>query len=402
MTATKPLVAMPAGVQPGDVTGLPEVSIVLPCLNEARTLAGCIAQASRATAAMGIASEIIVADNGSTDGSPEIAITGGARVVSITQTGYGAAVMGGVDAACGQWIVMGDADGSYDFSHIPRFIEKLRSGYELVMGNRFLGGIQPDAMPALHRYFGNPLLSGIARAFFRSPCRDFHCGLRGFSREAIRRLEMQTTGMEFASEMVVKATLYGLRIAEVPTTLAPDRRGRPPHLRRWRDGWRHLRFLLAYSPRWLFLYPGLALVAVGLVLAAWLISGPRKIGGVTFDVHTLLYACLTVLVGAQALLFAVLSKAFSITAGLIPGTPALKRLFGKITLETGIAVGGACLALGIGLMIAVLVMWVRVDFGDLQARHTLRLAIPGATATALGLQVIMASFLLSLMGMARR
>ena len=271
---------------------------------------------------MGFEGEVIVADNGSTDGSRELARAAGARVVPVEAKGYGSALMGGILAARGKYVVMGDADDSYDFSHVPRFLEKLRAGYDLVMGNRFLGGIQPGAMPALHRYLGNPVLSGIGRLFFHSPCGDFHCGLRGFSKEAIERLDLRTTGMEFASEMVVKATLHGLRIGEVPTTLSPDGRSRPPHLRSWRDGWRHLRFLLLYSPRWLFFYPGLThCCSTGLTIILWLLPGPRRVGPVVLDVHTMLGGAALVLIGFQSVAFAVLAKVFAVNSGLMPWTP---------------------------------------------------------------------------------
>src|SRR5882762_10355162 len=269
-----------------------ELSIVIPCLNEAETLATCIKKAQQSLREHNVEAEIIVADNGSTDGSQEIARALGASVVDISAKGYGNALMGGIATAHGKYIIMGDADDSYDFSALGPFIEQLRAGFDLVMGNRFIGGIKPGAMPPLHRYLGNPLLTFIGRLFFRSPIRDFHCGLRGFSKEAFLKLDLQTTGMEFASEMVVKATLQHLRLTEVATTLSPDGRSRPPHLRSWRDGWRHLRFLLLYSPRWLFLYPGLAALVVGLLGTLWLLPEARTVGGITLDVHTLLYAAL--------------------------------------------------------------------------------------------------------------
>src|ERR1051326_9078758 len=258
-----------------------ELSVVMPCLNEAETLPTCIRKAKKALHQLGIRGEIIIADNGSSDGSPEIAASLDARVIHVAEKGYGSALMGGIKAARGKYIIMGDADDSYDFTNLRPFVEKLRAGYDLVMGNRFKGGIAPNAMPPLHRYLGNPVLTGIGRIFFRSPCGDFHCGLRGFNRAAIQRLDLRTRGMEFASETVVKASLHGLRITEVPTTLSVDGRNRPPHLRSWRDGWRHLRFLLLYSPRWLFLYPGLLLMIVGAVASGWLLVGPRVVDGIT-------------------------------------------------------------------------------------------------------------------------
>ncbi|HUJ71047.1 MAG TPA: glycosyltransferase family 2 protein, partial [Verrucomicrobiae bacterium] len=288
-----------------------ELSIVMPCLNEAETLATCIQKAQQWLAANHVEGEVVVADNGSTDGSREIAARLGAHVEPIATRGYGSALQGGIQAAKGRFIIMGDADDSYDFGNLQPFLDKLREGYELVMGNRFLGGIEPGAMPPLHRYLGNPVLTGIGRLFFRSPCRDFHCGLRGFNREAILKLDLRTTGMEFASEMVVKATLNKLKVTEVPTTLSPDGRSRPPHLRSWRDGWRHLRFLLLYSPRWLFLYPGFGVMLVGLLGGLWLLRGPLTVGNVGFDVQTLLYCAAAVIIGFQAVVFAVFTKIFA-------------------------------------------------------------------------------------------
>src|ERR1044072_1117161 len=276
-----------------------ELSVVMPCLNEAETLPTCIKKAKNALKQLGIHGEIVIADNGSSDGSPEIAANLDARVIHVAEKGYGSALRGGIKAARGKYIIMGDADDSYDFTNLRPFLDKLRAGYELVMGNRFAGGIEPSAMPTLHRYLGNPVLTGIGRLFFRSPCGDFHCGLRGFSKEAIESLDLRTSGMEFASEQVVKASLRKLRIAEVPTTLLLHGFSRPPHLRSWRDGWRHLRFLLLYSPRWLFLYLGLLLMLRGGFTGGWLLVGPRVVDGITFDVHPLLYAALAIIVGYQ-------------------------------------------------------------------------------------------------------
>ncbi len=359
-------------------------------------------QGPRALRENRIRGEVVVADNGSTDGSREIAAQHGARVVEVSQKGYGSALMGGIAAARGTYVIMGDADDSYDFSHLPRFLEKLRQGCDLVMGNRFQGKIFPGAMPPLHRYLGNPVLSGIGRLFFRSPCRDFHCGLRGFNKEAIVRLDLRTTGMEFASEMVVKATIYGLRIAEAPTTLSPDGRSHPPHLRSWRDGWRHLRFLLLYSPRWLFLYPGLAAMLTGLAVMVWVLPAPRRVGRVVLDVHTLLYAATAVLVGFQAVCFAVLGKVFAVTAGLMPWPPKFRKLFDWITLETGLAVGFLLIVGGLAGLAGTFWMWGERGFGPLDPRQTLRWAIPAVTATALGFQVVLASFFLSMLGLARK
>jgi hypothetical protein len=297
---------------------------------------------------------------------------------------------------------MGDADDSYDFSNLTPFVEKLREGYDLVMGNRFKGGIRPGAMPPLHRYLGNPVLTGLGRLFFRSPCSDFHCGLRGFRRDAALRMDLRTTGMEFASEMVVKATLLGMRIAEVPTTLAPDGRSRPPHLRSFRDGWRHLRFLLLYSPRWLFLYPGALLMLAGAALGVWILPGSRSVGGVSFDVNTLMYASAAVAVGFQSILFAVFTKVFATTAGLLPEDPRINRLFQVITLEVGLAVGSVLLALGIGGSIYALSDWSARSFGPLDPTQTLRVIVPATLSLTLGSQIVLSSFFLSVLGMGRR
>lgn len=325
-----------------------ELSVVMPCLNESRTLGACIQKAQKAIKELGIRGEIIVADNGSTDGSQAIADGLGARVVPVEARGYGNALRGGIAAARGRYVIMGDSDGQhgYDAPEIEAFLVKLREGNDLVMGNRFQGRIHAGAMPPLHRFLGNPVLSGVGRLFFRSPCRDFHCGLRGFRKESIEHLNLRTTGMEFASEMVVKATLFGLRIAEIPTTLFPDGRDAPPHLRTWQDGWRHLRFLLLYSPRWLFLYPGFALILFGLALGAWLLPGPHTVDGVTFGNGTLLFAAMAILVGVQSVSFAVYSKIFAISEGLLPEDPRLTRLFRYLNLEVGLVVGAILVAVG--------------------------------------------------------
>jgi len=379
-----------------------ELSVVMPCLNEAETVATCVAKAVAFFARHGVAGEVVVADNGSTDGSQQLAERAGARVVHAPTRGYGGALLAGIDAARGRFVVMGDADDSYDFGALEPFLARLRAGDELVMGNRFKGGIRAGAMPPLHRFLGNPVLTGIGRLLFASPVGDFHCGLRGFDRDAIRRLALQTTGMEFASEMVVKATLSGLRISEVPTVLSPDGRTRPPHLRSWRDGWRHLRFMLLFSPRWLFLYPGLALMALGLVVGAWLLPGPRRIGSVTFDVHTLLYAGLAVLIGFQAILFAIFSKVFVMTEGLLPVDPRFGRLPRWLSLETGLVGGGVLVLAGLAGSIAQVLGWGRESFGPLEPTRVLRSVIPAVIALALGAQLVLASFFLSLLELKRR
>jgi hypothetical protein len=374
----------------------------MPCLNEAETLETCIRKAQRALDEAQITGEVIVADNGSTDGSVEIAERLGARVARISSKGYGNALIGGIAAAAGKFIIMGDADDSYDFGDIPKFVTELRAGAQLVMGNRFRGGIQPGAMPPLHQYFGNPALTRIGRLFFGSPVHDFYCGMRGFRKDAYQSLGLRTTGMEFATEMVVKATLLKQTIAEVPTTLSPDGRSRPPHLRTWRDGWRTLRFFLLYSPRWLFLYPGLALMCVGAALGLWLLPAPRTIGSVTFDVHTLLYCAAMVLLGFQAVAFAVFTKLFAITEGLLPPDPALDRVFRYINLEVGLAVGSLLILAGMATSVFAVRMWGAHHFGQLDYPHTMRIVIPGALLLIVGVQTIFSSFFLSVLGLRRR
>lgn len=379
-----------------------ELSVVMPCLDEAQTLATCIEKARGAMRTHGIAGEIIVADNGSGDGSQEIALRQGARLVSVEARGYGAALMGGIRAARGRFVIMADADDSYDFTDLMPFLSKLREGDDLVMGNRFLGGIRPGAMPPLHRYLGNPVLTAIGRLFFGSPSGDFHCGMRGFRRDAVLAMDLQTTGMEFASEMVVKATILGLRVSEVPTTLSPDGRSRPPHLRSWRDGWRHLRFLMLFSPRWLFLYPGALLMFAGLAAGAWILPGMRTVGGVAFDVHTLTYAAAAVLIGFQSIAFAVFSKVFAINEGLLPEDSRFTKLFRTITLEVGLLVGAAFIAAGLGGSLWALSDWGSASFGELQPTQMLRIIIPATLALALGCQVVLTSFFLSVLGLGRR
>jgi len=354
-----------------------ELSVVMPCLNEAATVGACVKKAVDALKQHGIRGEVIVADNGSTDGSQQLAKDFGARVVHVEQRGYGSALQAGIAAARGQFVLMGDADDTYDFSQLGEFVAKLRQGYDLVMGNRFRGAILPGAMPPLHRYLGNPVLTGLGRLFFKSPVGDFHCGLRGFRKEAIERLGLRTLGMEFASEMVVKATAFGLRVTEIPTTLSPDRRERAPHLRTWRDGWRHLRFLLLYSPRWLFLYPGIALMALGLALSAWLLPGPRRVGAIVFDVHTLLFGAMAILIGFQSILFATFTKIFAISEGLLPQDSRLTRVFRYVTLEVGLAVGVLLILAGTGAWVLGLESWRLRNFGPLDLERTLRIVIPG-------------------------
>lgn len=406
----KPLTTTSTGNSPSGETAIPgsshvelfELSVVMPCLNESRTLGVCIEKALACMQKLGVHGEVVVADNGSTDGSQAIAEALGARIVPVCERGYGSALRAGIAAARGKYVVMGDADDSYDFTQLGDFLAKLNEGYDLAMGNRFQGGILPGAMPILHRFLGNPVLSWLGRLFFKCPVGDFQCGLRGFRKEAIDRLELQTTGMEFSTEMVVKATLFDLRIVEVPTTLSPDGRGRPPHLRTWRDGWRYLRFLLLYSPRWLFLYPGTALLLLGVALNVWLLPGPRTVGGVTFDYHTLLFGAMAVLIGFQSVNFAAFSKIFAITEGLLPEDPRLNRLFRYITLESGLILGTLLILAGGCLWVFGLSFWRSHHFGPLDPERTLRIVIPGFIALTLGIEIVLSSFFISLLGMGRR
>jgi glycosyltransferase involved in cell wall biosynthesis len=378
-----------------------ELSVVMPCLNERETVGVCVRKAMSALRDAGIPGEVIVADNGSTDGSVELAQAEGARVVNIEQKGYGSALKGGILAAGGKYVLMADSDDSYDFSHAPRFVQQLRTGSDLVMGNRFQGGIKDKAMPFLHRYLGNPVLSGIGRLFFGSPCGDFHCGMRGFRRDSFLQMDIRSTGMEFASEMVVKATLMRMKVSEVPTTLNPDGRNRPPHLRTWRDGWRHLRFLLMYSPRWLFLYPGVVLMLLGLTGCVLLLPGQRVFHGIGFDVHTLLYAFVSVQLGFELIAFATFTKVFAITEGLLPEDPRLNRVFRWVTLETGLVFGGLLTFLGIAGSVFAVSGWARGSFGALDAEHVLRIVMPSVFALTMGVQITFSSFFLSILGLRR-
>ena len=374
-----------------------ELSIVMPCLNEAATVGSCVAKARAFLVRHAVAGEVIVADNGSSDGSQAIARAHGARVVAIAERGYGSALMGGIAAARGTYVIMGDSDDSYDFAALDAFLARLRAGCDLVMGNRFSGGIAPGAMPALHRYLGNPVLSALGRLFFGSPCRDFHCGLRGFRREAVIGLDLQAPGMEFASEMVVKATIRGLAIAEVPTTLSPDGRGRPSHLHSWRDGWRHLRFLLLFSPRWLFFYPGCLLFLLGLAGMAWLLPAPRHIGAVGLNVHTLFYASLAVIVGFQSMLFWVFVRIYGAREGIVPSDPWFRSLASLFTLEAGLICGGILLLGGIGLGCYAVSSWGANDFGPFAVSRAMRLVIPSGTLILLGFQTASSAFFVSVL-----
>lgn len=378
-----------------------ELSIVMPCLNEAETLGACIRKASRYIERSGVSAEIVVGDNGSTDGSQEIATSLGARVIPVSTPGYGAALCGAISAAKGRYCIMGDSDDSYDFEDLDNFVQKLREGYDLVMGNRFKGGIHKGAMPWKNRYIGNPILSGIGIVFFHAKTGDFHCGLRGFSKSAFERMKLRTSGMEFASEMVVKATIMKMKVAEVPTTLRQDGRSRPPHLRPYRDGWRHLRFMLMYSPRWLFLYPGFSLILLGLAGCIWLFPGPKVVHGIEFDVHTLLYAFVFVLLGFQLVSFAVFTKIFAISEGLLPEDPKLNRMFRFIKLETGLAIGALLIAIGLGGSIIAISGWAKESFGPLDVGHMLRIVMPSVFSLTMGVQIVFSSFFLSILGLKR-
>jgi glycosyltransferase involved in cell wall biosynthesis len=379
-----------------------ELSVVMPCLNEAETVETCVRKALGFFDEHGVDGEVIIADNGSTDGSQQLAREAGARVVPVTDKGYGNALMGGIRAARGSYVVMGDADDSYDFTSLMPFLTELRDGADLVMGNRFKGGIAPGAMPALHRYLGNPVLSFVGRLFFRSKIGDFHCGLRGFRRESILRLGLQTGGMEFASEMVVRCTLAKYDIREVPTTLSPDGRSRPPHLSTWRDGWRHLRFLMLYSPRWLFLIPGLLLMTLGLVGSIALSTGPIHVGDIAFDVDTLVGTSAMLVIGFQAVLFALLTKVYAMEEGFLPHDKRVQRIVDSWSLERGLVVGGVLALAGLVGLVASLVHWQGHSFGQLNPRDSLRIVEPAATALVMSFQMIFASLFVSILAIRRR
>jgi glycosyltransferase involved in cell wall biosynthesis len=386
----------PARQSPTSAAGV-ELSIVMPCLNERLTLETCIRKAQKFLRESGVSGEIVIGDNGSTDGSQEIARRCGARVVDVPVRGYGAAIYYATLAASGKYVIMGDSDDSYDFLTLMPFVERLRSGCDLVMGNRFRGGIKAGAMPWKNRYIGNPILTAIGRLLFQCPAKDFHCGLRGFSAAAFRKMDLVTTGMEFASEMVIKATLLHLEIDEVPTTLSPDGRDRAPHLRPWRDGWRHLRFMALYSPKWLFFYPGITLMILGMIGLVFLLPGPRTIGGVTFDVHTLLYAAAAVLIGFQGVSFTVLAKGFAVTLGLLPAGTLVRKTVGIVGTEFGILAGIALVLAGFAGSVAAFAGWGASSFHELDPTRTLRLVIPSVLGMALGGQTLLASFFLDIM-----
>ncbi len=382
-----------------------EVTILMPCLNEAETLGDCINEARRALVASHLSGEILIADNGSTDGSPRIARNAGARLVHVATRGYGSALLRGIRAARGRYVIMGDADGSYDFGELPRFLRCLRDGADLVMGCRMPRGggtIQPGAMPWKHRWIGNPVLSGVGKLLFRSTIDDFHCGLRGFRRDAVLALGLTSPGMEFATEMVIKATLAHLRLSQIPITLRPDRRSRDTsHLRSWRDGWRHLRLMLLFSPNWLFLYPGLTFTILGGVLFLLLLPGPLQIGAVTFDLNSLLVASGAVMVGFQALAFGSFVRVYAMGAGLLPVSERWKSFIEGRPVEWGIGAGIAFLLIGLGYLIVAIVEWQAAGFGPLSVQDSLRMVIPAMLCLSLGIQTVFSGFVLAILGLKR-
>jgi glycosyltransferase involved in cell wall biosynthesis len=386
-------------VAPAERLGLrtPELSIVMPCLNEAKTVGVCVAKAVAYLRREGIAGEVIVADNGSSDGSQAIAASHGARIVPVPVRGYGNALLAGIRAARGAFVIMGDSDDSYDFSALDGFVEQLRAGWDLVLGNRFRGGIAPGAMPALHKFFGNPLLTLIGRTLYGSPSRDFYCGLRGFRRDAILALDLDSAGMEFALEMIVKATIHNLRITEVPTRLAIDGRGRPSHLRSWRDGWRSLRFFLLLSPRAIFLYPGAALFLAGLTATLLLFFRDVVVGSVGFAEHTMVMTAAAINIGFEAMLFWAFAKVIAIQRGLLLRDPLFERLRQAVPLERGIAVGVVMLLIGLGTFGAAVAQWFDVGFGTLSRGTAIRLVILSSTTLVLGAQIVYGSFFLYLL-----
>ncbi|MDK2982132.1 MAG: hypothetical protein PWQ55_2479 [Chloroflexota bacterium] len=374
-----------------------ELSILMPCLDEEKTVGICIDKAKMFLVENKISGEIIVADNGSSDRSRDIAREKGAIVTVIDQKGYGSALKGGIAAASGTYIIMGDADESYDFLDLMPFLEKLRLGFDLVMGNRFKGGIKKGAMPFLHRYLGNPVLSGIGRIFFRTPINDFHCGLRGFKKEAIERIDLQTTGMEFASEMVIKASINHLKVCEVPTTLSPDGRDRPPHLRSWRDGWRHLRFLLSYSPKWLFLYPGFFFMVIGLVFSILIAVKPIQINQMIFDIHSLLLFNTIFLVGFNMVLFSIKTRVYAYRVGLVPIDENYRKFSDKFSLEKGLLLGFTVILVGFIVALTVYSEWSANNFSYMDTRHTMRQFIPSVFFIIMGTQIVFSSFYISIL-----
>lgn len=378
-----------------DAAGV-ELTILMPCLNEAETLKICIEKALDYLQRSGVSGEVVIADNGSTDGSQDIARAAGARVVNVPVRGYGAALIGGSNAARGRFIIMGDADDSYNFSDLDAFVDALRGGADLVMGNRFRGGIAPGAMPFLHRYLGNPVLSWLGRLFFQIPVGDFHCGLRGYNRQSILALDLKSTGMEYASEMVVKSSLGNLKIEEVPTTLSQDGRSRAPHLKTWRDGWRHLRFLLLHSPKWLFAYPGLALISLSLVLGVLTLFGPTQITpDVRIDYHTLVASCFMLIVGVQLVLFSMISRAYAASEGFLPQPYRMRKTLVSLNLEGLLLFALALLIAGTAGTAWSLWYWASQDFGDIAQPDMLRIFVPSLTIVTCAIQIAAGAFLAS-------
>ena len=374
-----------------------ELTILMPCLDEAKTLGLCIDKARRYLDASKIDGEILVADNGSTDGSQAIASAKGARIVNVKNKGYGNALIGGIQEARGKYIIMGDSDNSYDFSALDLFVEKLRSGYDLVMGNRFKGGIKTGAMPFLHRYLGNPGLTLVGRIFFRCPSGDFQCGLRGFARDSILYLNLETPGMEFSTEMLVKATMHNLRIIEVPTTLSPDGRGRPPHLRTWRDGWRHLRFMLLFSPDWLFLLPGMLLLSLGLIFTIILSQNHVLVGGVVLGIHTLFYSSISMTIGFQCVLFWLFARTCIMRQGFVPNSRLIEKIVSSFTLEKCLILSAVLILTGISLSMYALQSWRDEHYGNLHPEEMMQVVIPAGIMILIGVQLAFNSFFLSVL-----
>ena len=372
-----------------------ELTILMPCLNEAETLAGCIDVAQKFLRSRGIDGEVLIADNGSTDGSTQIAEAHGARVVHVPVKGYGAALIQGTRSARGRYVVMGDSDGSYDFGALDPYIERLRAGSDLVIGNRFKGGIARGAMPFLHKYLGNPVLSYLGRLFFSIPVGDFHCGLRGYRRDRMNTLGLRSRGMEFASEMVVRSALAGYAIAEVPTTLSPDGRSRPPHLRTWRDGYRHLRFLLMLSPRWLFLYPGLVLFGVGAIVQTSILTGPVGLGPVALDIHTMLYGAGAMIIGLQMTLFSLFVKVSGVANGVLRRSEAFGRFVSHFSVERGCVLGALLFVAGVGMAAYSLSVWMSTGLTDLEPRQVMRIAIPSLSMMVAGMEILLSSLVLN-------
>ena len=379
-----------------------ELSIVLPCLNEERTVGVCVAQAKSFLATYNVNGEILVADNGSTDRSVEIAESQGAIVICVNEKGYGNALKGGFEAARGRFIIMADADESYDLVNLMPFLEKLREGYDLVMGNRFKGGIKKGAMPWHHKYIGNPILSFVGQLFFKTPAKDFHCGLRGFTKDAIEKMNLQTTGMELASEIVIKSSILGMKVCEVPTTLSPDGRDRSPHLRSFRDGWRHLRFLLIYSPRWLFFYPGILFLLVGGVGSLALFFGPVNTALRLFDFHSFILAGMIMMLGLSMLSFASITRVFAYNFGLLPNRPKFFNLFKYFNLEVGLGSGLLIIFLGIFLIIRAAILSSSPGFDSIGFGNSVRMVFGGALSIITGGQIVLTSFVLSILGINAR